>query len=62
MRTCVRALGQPQDRGETSGNAAVAESMDRVYASVRQGGTIAAPSFIVISMYLPIFEMYDKIR
>ncbi len=109
--------------GETSGNAVVAESMDKVYASVRQGGTIAAPleqspvfpsmvtqmvavgeetgqlehmlskvadfyeaevdakvkaltsliepimivfvgvvvGFIVISMYLPIFSMYDKI-
>lgn len=109
--------------GESSGNAVVAGSMESVYASVRQGGTIAAPlersdvfpamvtqmvavgeetgqlehmlskvadfyeaevdakvkaltsliepimivfvgvviGFIVISMYLPIFEMYDKI-
>jgi len=110
--------------GETSGNAVVAKAMDDVYASVRQGGTIAAPlgrsdvfptmvthmvsvgeetgqleqmltkvadfyeaevdakvkaltsliepvmiifvggvvGFIVISMYLPIFSLYDKIR
>jgi len=110
--------------GETSGNAVVAEAMDDVYDSVRQGGTIAAPlgrsdvfptmvthmvsvgeetgqleqmlskiadfyeaevdakvkaltslieplmiifvggvvGFIVISMYLPIFSLYDKIR
>ena len=110
--------------GETSGNAVVAAAMDDVYASVRRGGTIAAPlgraavfptmvthmvsvgeetgqlehmlakvadfyeaevdakvkaltsliepvmiifvggvvGFIVISMYLPIFSIYDKIR
>jgi type IV pilus assembly protein PilC len=110
--------------GETSGNMVVAEAMDEVYASVRQGGTIAAPlgrsavfptmvtqmvsvgedtgqleqmlakiadfyeaevdakvkaltsliepvmimfvggvvGFIVISMYLPIFSLYDKIK
>lgn len=110
--------------GETSGNAVVAEAMEDVYDSVRQGGTIAAPlgrsevfptmvthmvsvgeetgqleqmlskiadfyeaevdakvkaltsliepimiifvggvvGFIVISMYLPIFSLYDKIR
>ncbi len=110
--------------GETSGNAVVADAMEDVYASVRQGGTIAAPlgrsavfptmvthmvsvgeetgqleqmlakvadfyeaevdakvkaltslieplmiifvgvvvGFIVISMYLPIFSIYDKIR
>ena len=110
--------------GETSGNAVVAEAMEDVYVSVRQGGTIAAPlgrsavfptmvthmvsvgeetgqlesmlgkvadfyeaevdakvkaltsliepvmiifvgsvvGFIVISMYLPIFSLYDKIR
>jgi len=110
--------------GETSGNAVVAEAMEEVYVSVRQGGTIAAPigrsavfptmvthmvgigeetgqlehmlakiadfyeaevdakvkaltsliepvmimfvgsvvGFIVISMYLPIFSLYDKIR
>ena len=110
--------------GETSGNAVVAEAMEDVYASVRRGGTIAAPldksavfptmvthmvavgeetgqlehmlskvadfyeaevdakvkaltsliepimiifvgiavGFIVISMYLPIFSIYDKIK
>jgi type IV pilus assembly protein PilC len=110
--------------GETSGNEVVAEAMEDVYVSVRQGGTIAAPlgrsavfptmvthmvsvgeetgqlesmlgkvadfyeaevdakvkaltsliepvmiifvgsvvGFIVISMYLPIFSLYDKIR
>jgi len=110
--------------GETSGNAVVADAMEDVYNSVRQGGTIAAPlgrsavfptmvthmvsvgeetgqleqmlakiadfyeaevdakvkaltsmieplmiifvgvvvGFIVISMYLPIFSLYDKIR
>jgi len=110
--------------GETSGNAVVAEAMEDVYNSVRQGGSIAAPlgrsavfpamvthmvsvgeetgqleqmltkvadfyeaevdakvkaltsmieplmiifvgvvvGFIVISMYLPIFSLYDKIR
>ena len=110
--------------GETSGNTVVAEAMEDVYVSVRQGGTIAAPlgraavfptmvthmvsvgeetgqlesmlgkvadfyeaevdakvkaltsliepvmiifvgavvGFIVISMYLPIFSLYDKIR
>lgn len=110
--------------GETSGNAIVADAMEDVYNSVRQGGTIAAPlgrsavfptmvthmvsvgeetgqleqmldkiadfyeaevdakikaltslieplmiifvgvvvGFIVISMYLPIFSLYDKIR
>jgi type IV pilus assembly protein PilC len=110
--------------GETSGNAVVADAMEDVYSSVRQGGTIAAPlgrsavfptmvthmvsvgeetgqleqmlekiadfyeaevdakikaltslieplmiifvgivvGFIVISMYLPIFSLYDKIR
>jgi len=109
--------------GETAGNAVVAKAMDDVYASVRTGGTIAAPlmaasvfppmvahmvkvgeetgqleqmlakiadfyeaevdakvkaltsliepvmivwvgavvGFIVISMYLPIFSLYDKI-
>jgi type IV pilus assembly protein PilC len=110
--------------GQTSGNALIEHSMDDVYASVRQGGTIAHPveksplypamvghmitvgeetgqlegmltkiadfyetevdakvkaltslleplmivfvggmvGVIVISMYLPIFELYDKIR
>ncbi|MEO7197453.1 MAG: type II secretion system F family protein [Solirubrobacterales bacterium] len=110
--------------GETAGNEVVARAMEGVYASVRQGGTIAAPlaksavfptmvthmvsvgeetgqlehmlskvadfyeaevdakvkaltsliepimiifvggvvGFIVISMYLPIFSIYDKIR
>ena len=110
--------------GETSGNHVVAKTMEDVYASVRGGGTIAAPleraavfptmvthmvgvgeetgqleamlskiadfyeaevdakvkaltsliepvmiifvgavvGFIVISMYLPIFSLYDKIR
>ncbi len=110
--------------GETSGNMVVAEAMEEVYVSVRQGGTIAAPlgrsavfptmvtqmvsvgeetgqleqmlakiadfyeaevdakvkaltsliepvmimfvggvvGFIVISMYLPIFSLYDKIK
>jgi type IV pilus assembly protein PilC len=110
--------------GETSGNEVIAETMEEVYVSVRQGGTIAAPlgraavfptmvthmvgigeetgqlehmlakiadfyeaevdakvkaltsliepvmiifvgsvvGFIVISMYLPIFSLYDKIR
>lgn len=110
--------------GETSGNAVVAEAMEDVYASVRRGGTIAAPldkspvfptmvthmvavgeetgqlehmlskvadfyeaevdakvkaltsliepimiifvgiavGFIVISMYMPIFSIYDKIK
>lgn len=110
--------------GETAGNAVVAQAMEDVYASVRRGGTIAAPlakadvfptmvthmvsvgeetgqlehmlskiadfyeaevdakvkaltsliepvmiifvggvvGFIVISMYLPIFSLYDKIR
>ncbi len=110
--------------GETAGNAVVAEAMEEVYVSVRQGGTIAAPlgrsavfptmvthmvsvgeetgqleqmlakiadfyeaevdakvkaltsliepvmimfvggvvGFIVISMYLPIFSLYDKIK
>jgi type IV pilus assembly protein PilC len=110
--------------GETSGNSIVADAMEDVYNSVRQGGTIAAPlgrsavfptmvthmvsvgeetgqleqmldkiadfyeaevdakikaltslieplmiifvgvvvGFIVISMYLPIFSLYDKIR
>ena len=110
--------------GETSGNVVVEEAMDDVYASVKGGGTIAAPieqnpvfppmvghmvavgeetgqlehmltkiadfyeaevdakvkaltslieplmivfvggvvGFIVISMYLPIFSLYDKIR
>jgi type IV pilus assembly protein PilC len=110
--------------GQTSGNALIEQSMDDVYASVRQGGTIAHPveksslypamvghmitvgeetgqlegmltkiadfyetevdakvkaltslleplmivfvggmvGVIVISMYLPIFELYDKIR
>jgi type IV pilus assembly protein PilC len=110
--------------GETAGNEVVAKVMEDVYASVRQGGTIAAPidaapvfptmvthmvavgeetgqlehmlskvadfyeaevdakvkaltslieplmivfvgivvGFIVISMYLPIFSLYDKIR
>ena len=110
--------------GETSGNMVVAAAMEDVYASVRRGGTIAAPieraevfptmvshmvavgeetgqleqmlakvadfyeaevdakvkamtsliepvlicmvggvvGFIVISMYLPIFSLYDKIR
>lgn len=110
--------------GETAGNHVVAKTMEDVYASVRSGGTIAAPlerakvfptmvthmvgvgeetgqlegmlgkvadfyeaevdakvkaltsliepvmiifvggvvGFIVISMYLPIFSLYDKIR
>jgi type IV pilus assembly protein PilC len=110
--------------GQTSGNALIENSMDDVYNSVRQGGTIAHPiekshlfppmvghmvtvgeetgqleqmltkvadfyeaevdakvraltslleplmivfvggmvGFIVIAMYLPIFELYDKIR
>jgi type IV pilus assembly protein PilC len=110
--------------GQTSGNAVVEEAMDEVYASVRNGGSIAKPlqdnpifppmvahmvgvgeesgqletmlekvadfyetevdakvkaltsliepmmivfvgagvGFIVISMYLPIFSLYDKIR
>ena len=110
--------------GETAGNAVVEQAMEEVYASVRTGGTIAAPlmahpvfptmvghmvgvgeetgqlehmlakiadfyeaevdakvkaltsliepvmiafvggvvGFIVISMYLPIFSIYDKIR
>jgi type IV pilus assembly protein PilC len=110
--------------GQTSGNALVEQSMDEVYNSVRQGGTIAHPiekndiypamvghmlsvgeetgqleamltkvadfyeaevdakvkaltalleplmiafvggivGVIVISMYLPIFSLYDKIR
>ena len=110
--------------GQTSGNAMVEEAMDDVYASVKSGGSIAAPiaknglfppmvahmvsvgeetgqleqmlnkiadfyeaevdakvkaltsllepvmivfvggivGFIVISMYLPIFSLYDKIR
>jgi type IV pilus assembly protein PilC len=110
--------------GQTAGNAVIEQAMDDVYASVRQGGTIATPierhpifpamvshmvavgeetgqleqmltkiadfyeaevdakvkaltsliepimilfvggvvGFIVISMYLPIFELYDKIR
>jgi type IV pilus assembly protein PilC len=110
--------------GQTAGNIAVEDAMDDVYASVKSGGTIAAPiernplfpvmvshmvavgeetgqlenmlskiadfyeaevdakvkaltslleplmivfvggvvGFIVISMYLPIFELYDKIR
>ena len=110
--------------GETAGNQVVARSMEDVYASVRRGGSIAAPlgkadvfptmvthmvsvgeetgqleqmlgkiadfyeaevdakikaltsllepimivfvggvvGFIVISMYLPIFSLYDKIR
>ncbi|MFN2612248.1 MAG: type II secretion system F family protein [Solirubrobacterales bacterium] len=110
--------------GETSGNAVVEQAMDDVYASVKGGGSIAAPiekneifppmvahmvavgeetgqlehmlgkiadfyeaevdakvkaltslieplmicfvggvvGFIVISMYLPIFSLYDKIR
>ena len=110
--------------GDTSGNAVVSEAMDDVYASVRNGGSIAKPlqenpvfppmvsqmvsvgeesgqletmlekiadfyetevdakvkaltslieplmivfvgagvGFIVISMYLPIFSLYDKIR
>jgi type IV pilus assembly protein PilC len=110
--------------GETSGNAVVAKVMEDVYASVRSGGSVAAPlerapifptmvthmvgvgeetgqleqmlskvadfyeaevdakvraltsliepvmiifvgavvGFIVISMYLPIFSLYDKIR
>ncbi len=110
--------------GQTSGNAVVEDAMDEVYASVKSGGSIAAPirrnplfppmvahmvavgeetgqleqmlnkiadfyeaevdakvkaltsllepvmivfvggvvGFIVISMYLPIFSLYDKIR
>jgi type IV pilus assembly protein PilC len=110
--------------GDTAGNAVIAEAMEDVYASVKRGGTIAAPmakhdifppmvehmvsvgeesgqletmlgkvadfyetevdakikaltalieplmiiavgsvvGFIVISMYLPIFSLYDKIR
>jgi type IV pilus assembly protein PilC len=110
--------------GQTAGNAVIEQAMEDVYASVRQGGTIARPierhpifpamvshmvavgeetgqleqmltkiadfyeaevdakvkaltsliepimilfvggvvGFIVISMYLPIFELYDKIR
>jgi type IV pilus assembly protein PilC len=110
--------------GQTAGNAVIEEAMDDVYASVRQGGSIAKPlqdnpafpamvshmvavgedsgqletmlekiadfyetevdakvksltslieplmimfvgagvGFIVISMYLPIFTLYDKIR
>src|SRR3954447_3072188 len=110
--------------GETSGNAVIEEAMDEVYASVKSGGSLAAPitknpifppmvghmmsvgedsgqiehmlskvadfyeaevdakiraltslieplmivvvggvvGFIVISMYLPIFTLYDKIR
>ena len=110
--------------GGTAGNAVIAEAMQDVYASVKRGGTIAAPmathdifppmvehmvsvgedsgqletmlakvadfyetevdakikaltalieplmiifvggvvGFIVISMYLPIFSIYDKIR
>jgi type IV pilus assembly protein PilC len=110
--------------GETSGNEVVSRAMEDVYASVRRGGSVAAPieqaavfptmvshmvavgeetgqlehmlakiadfyeaevdakvkaltsliepimimfvggvvGFIVISMYLPIFELYDKIR
>ena len=110
--------------GQTSGNAMIEQAMDDVYASVRQGGTVAGPierndlfpamvghmiavgedtgqlehmlgkvadfyeaevdakvkaltslieplmivfvggvvGFIVISMYLPIFTLYDKIR
>jgi type IV pilus assembly protein PilC len=110
--------------GQTSGNAAIEDSMDGVYSSVKSGGTIAAPieqsdlfpamvshmvavgeetgqledmltkiadfyeaevdakvkaltslieplmivfvggivGFIVISMYMPIFTLYDKIR
>jgi type IV pilus assembly protein PilC len=110
--------------GETAGNNVIAKSMDEVYASVRNGGSIAEPlaaapifptmvthmvrvgeetgqlehmlakiadfyeaevdakvkaltsliepvmiifvgavvGFIVISMYLPIFSLYDKIR
>jgi type IV pilus assembly protein PilC len=110
--------------GQTSGNAVIEDAMDEVYASVKRGGSIAAPlqqhfafppmvshmvsvgeetgqldhmlgkvadfyeaevdakvkaltsllepvmiiwvggvvGFIVISMYLPIFSLYDKIR
>ncbi len=120
----VPILQAIQISGETSGNAVVAAVMDDVYASVREGGTVAAPlgraevfptmvthmvsvgeetgqleqmlgkvadfyeaevdakvkaltsliepimiifvgvvvGFIVISMYLPIFSLYDKIQ
>jgi type IV pilus assembly protein PilC len=120
----VPMLQAIQLTGETAGNVVVQQSMDEVYTSVKQGGSIAAPieghpiypamvghmvavgeetgqlehmltkvadfyetevdakvkaltslieplmicfvgavvGFIVISMYLPIFSLYDKIR
>src|SRR5215207_3421442 len=52
--------------GKTSGNKVVEKAMDGVRESVKGGGTIAVVGaivgFIVVSMYLPMFKVYDQIR
>jgi type IV pilus assembly protein PilC len=61
--------------GKTAGNWHIEKAMADVKDSVQRGGSIAEPlepvmiiivgamvGFIVISMYLPLFEVYDKIQ